>query len=199
MRDAFEDPNPWTATQVAAWCGASSRTVHAWLVNGRLRGYRLPGRGDWRIPYADLLEFLRKNRMPEPKPLRAGSPRILVVDDDADVARRMASLLRGRGYEVSTAEDGFTAGARMSTLAPDLVLLDLQLRGLDAHGVIERIRTSPEFRKTRVLALSALPEPELSRARQAGADEVLAIPADPDVLTRHVDALLQRKNDSPSL
>jgi CheY-like chemotaxis protein len=91
------------------------------------------------------------------------SPRtILVVDDDRPFARLLTRMLSSgpRRYEVRTAADGRDGLAKMEATAPDLVLLDLSMPGLDGAGVLERMRADPRLAATPVIMLSAHVEGE---------------------------------------
>lgn len=63
----LQDKQIYTTGQVAVMCGCAPRTVSNWFDSGRLRGYRIPGSNDRRIPREQLLRFLRENGMPIPK------------------------------------------------------------------------------------------------------------------------------------
>ncbi len=70
-----------------------------------------------------------------------GQPeRILVVDDDRDACDGMAALLRGRGFDVDTAPDGLAALPKLATFAPDLLLTDHWMPGMDGLSLIRRAR-----------------------------------------------------------
>jgi DNA-binding NtrC family response regulator len=70
--------------------------------------------------------------------------RILVVDDEANARQALADLLREKGYDVDTAADAFKALGKLESFAPQLVLTDLKMPGMDGLGLMERIRSRPE-------------------------------------------------------
>ncbi len=109
--------------------------------------------------------------------------RILVVDDNQDVAESLAMLLRRRGHEVRLAADGAAALALAREEAPDVVLLDLGLPGMDGHEVARRLRQQPGFDKALVVALTgSSSEDDRLRSREAGCDHYFVKPIDPDEL-----------------
>jgi DNA-binding response OmpR family regulator len=115
--------------------------------------------------------------------------RVLVVDDCRDTTASMALLLRAWGYDVRTANDGWAALALAGDYAPDIVLLDIGLPGLDGFQVARRLRQQPGLERAFVLSLSGYgQEADCCRAREAGCDRHLLKPVDPDELQRILEA-----------
>lgn len=102
------------------------------------------------------------------------APRVLVVDDDAQILRAVRTSLQGRGYQVRTAPNGETALDSLSTEAVDLVILDLSLPGIDGQEVIRRLRA---FSDVPVLVLSVRDaQDDKVSALDAGADDYVTKP-----------------------
>jgi two-component system KDP operon response regulator KdpE len=102
------------------------------------------------------------------------APRVLVVDDDAQILRAVRTSLQGRGYQVRTAPNGETALDSLSTEAVDLVILDLSLPGIDGQEVIRRLRA---FSDVPVLVLSVRDaQDDKVAALDAGADDYVTKP-----------------------
>ncbi|MEW8978137.1 MAG: response regulator [Symbiobacterium sp.] len=87
-------------------------------------------------------------------------PHILVADDDLDIARLVAFQLQYTGYEVTLAHDGPTALARARDSAPDLILLDWMMPGLDGLQCLTALKADPSLRHIPVVLMTA-------RAQQA--------------------------------
>ena len=103
--------------------------------------------------------------------------RILVVDDHRDAARVLGLLLDSLGHEVQTATDGQQALDTMSAFHPDVVFLDIGLPQLDGYEVARRVRSSPELRGTKLIALTGWSHAEdKQRTREAGFDQHLVKP-----------------------
>lgn len=182
-----------TSREAGQRCGVSFRTVIRWIERGDLAAYRLPGRGDYRIALSDLQEFTRRHGLPEPvaaAEARPPSNRILIVDDDAPMARAIQRVLRPAGYDTLIATDGFQAGSLLHSFAPSLMTLDLQMPGLDGFGVLHFLRDSAPRPDLRVLVVSGESEQRLREARDLGAHETLAKPFINEQLLATVRGLL---------
>ena len=117
--------------------------------------------------------------------------RILIVEDNADLAGAIEYNLRLEGYEVRTAEDGRTGLAAAREWAPDLVILDLMLPGIDGYEVLRALRS--ERRDVRVMILSArAEEADKVRGFRLDADQYVTKPFGVLELIERVASLLRR-------
>ncbi len=132
-----------------------------------------------------------------PPPPPDGHLRVLVVEDDADVASTFAFLLRRAGHVVALARDGLAAVSEAPSFAPDVVLLDLRLPGLNGHAVAERLREMTWEHRPLIIAITGFAE-EWQRLRptETGVDLCLRKPTDPatllGLLSRWADGLRNR-------
>jgi len=133
--------------------------------------------------------------MPDP----AVAPRILVVEDEASLARGIAFNLNAEGYAVDCIADGREAsdlltrpGAR-SSKGHDLVLLDVMLPNLDGFSVVKAARESGNRTPILMLTAKGLPE-DVVEGLEAGADDYLPKPFDLTVLLARVKSLLRRRD-----
>jgi two-component system, OmpR family, response regulator MprA len=116
---------------------------------------------------------------------------ILVVDDDAPIRRMLDRALRAEGYDVATAVDGGDALAAVERSAPDLVVLDVAMDGVDGLAVCRRLRA--KGLSLPVLLLTARDAvPDRVAGLDAGADDYLVKPFATDELLARVRALLRR-------
>ena len=107
--------------------------------------------------------------------MRPGNPSILIVDDEPDITRTFAQILRTEGYDVMTAPNGPTALAILRDHPVDVMLLDLAMPGMDGLAVLRAIRTLPMH--TAVVVISAHIEPAgEAEAKRLGAAAVLSKP-----------------------
>lgn len=116
--------------------------------------------------------------------------RILVVDDDDDIRELLRQLLERAGHEVADAADGRAGLRELYANAPDLVILDVTMPGLDGWTTLERIR---ELTDVPVLMLTAR-DAELERVRglKSGADDYVVKPFGRQELAARVEVLLRR-------
>ena len=114
------------------------------------------------------------------------SKRILIVEDTEDNRQIMRDLLSNAGYEVLEAEDGAAGVAAAERHKPDLILMDIQLPGIDGHEATRRIKAQPALANIPVIAVTsyALSGDE-DKARAAGCDGYVTKPFSPrDLLAR---------------
>jgi CheY-like chemotaxis protein/two-component sensor histidine kinase len=121
--------------------------------------------------------------IPHAKP--NASQRVLVVDDNRDAAESLGMLLEMEHCKVSVAFDGLQALEALETFKPDIALLDIGMPGMDGYELARRIRATPRGRKLVLVALTGWSQADdKKRAADAGFDEHLTKPVDPDVLNR---------------
>jgi DNA-binding response OmpR family regulator len=122
--------------------------------------------------------------------------RVLVVEDAPEFVELLVGLLEREGYEVESAVDGPSAVAAAEASAPDLIVLDLTLPGLDGVEVCRRIRT---FSDAYVLMLTARDD-EVDRVMglEVGADDYVTKPFSPRELVARVRAMLRRPRSGPA-
>ena len=104
--------------------------------------------------------------------------RVLVIDDNSDAAESLRDLLALEGHEVETALDGAQGIAKAREYAPDVVLCDIGLPGIDGYEVAKALRAAPAPRRAFLIALTGYARPEdQARAMDAGFDAHLAKPS----------------------
>jgi CheY-like chemotaxis protein/anti-sigma regulatory factor (Ser/Thr protein kinase) len=109
--------------------------------------------------------------------------RILVVEDNVDVADKLTALLRRDGHEVRLERDGAAAVAAVCAFQPSAVLLDIALPVMDGYQVARQIRQQPGLENVVIVGLSGYTHEEAQRrAADAGFDELLGKPIDLNVL-----------------
>jgi PAS domain S-box-containing protein len=122
-----------------------------------------------------------------PPAARRTTRRILVVEDNEDAREILRMQLRLEGHEVHEAADGPSGVAATAAVAPDVVLIDVGLPGLDGYEVARRIRTTPEGKDVVLIALTGYGQAEdRRRALAAGFDVHLTKPVVPDHLARAI-------------
>jgi putative two-component system response regulator len=125
---------------------------------------------------------------------------VLVVEDEALNLALLVRLLSVEGYEVLTAVDGESALAAIERHSPDVILLDVQLPGLDGFEVCRRVKQTPATRLTPVIMITGLQAREYRiEGINAGADDFLAKPFDVQELYARVRSLLRLKRYTDDL
>ncbi|MFG0305465.1 MAG: response regulator [Phycisphaerales bacterium JB040] len=143
-----------TTGEVAKICNVAPRTVSKWFDSGQLKGYRIPGSKDRRIPVAELYRFMKAHNIPMDG-ITSGSTRVLVVDADAEVCAVLERVLTEQtSYEVHTAHTGFAAGLECERFRPHVILIDVHLNGAEPSDLAAIIRSSSQLQMTRLLAMS---------------------------------------------
>ena len=129
--------------------------------------------------------------------------RVLAVDDHADNLVSLAALLRGYlpGCQVATASDGPEALRLARSLQPDVILLDVQMPGMDGHQVCQALKADPATRHVPVVFLTALSATPASRVRalECGGDAFLSKPVEPGELMAQVRAMVRLKQAEEAL
>jgi excisionase family DNA binding protein len=162
-----------TTGEVAQICHVAPRTVSKWFDSGKLRGYRIPGSRDRRIPADQLIAFMRAHDIPLDT-LEGGLCRILLVDEHVDPG--LLDELRSSGrFDVQTAADGFQAGMAAQQSHPHVMVLNGD-SGEDAAAICRNIRGSSALQSTRVAVSLAEADQRRDELLAAGFDAVLGRP-----------------------
>jgi CheY-like chemotaxis protein len=118
--------------------------------------------------------------------------RILIVDDNVTNLKLVSYLMKAKGYEVATAVDAESALEEVSSRPPRLILMDLQLPGIDGLELTRRLKSNPTTRSIKIIAVTAYAmKGDQERALAAGCDDYVTKPIDtralPDTIARHLD------------
>jgi two-component system, OmpR family, phosphate regulon response regulator PhoB len=123
----------------------------------------------------------------------ASAPRILVVEDESDLALLLAHNLGAEGYVVESVERGDEAELRLAEITPDLVILDWILPGVSGLEICRRLRTRENTRTLPVIMVTARgEEAERVRGLSVGADDYLVKPFSVPELMARARGLLRR-------
>lgn len=131
----------------------------------------------------------------EPEPEPQSSPLILLAEDNLANIQTLSSYLTAKGYELILAKDGTEAIDQAQEQQPDLILMDIQMPGMDGLEAMERIRQEPWGADVPIIALTALAmESDQQRCLQAGADDYLSKPVKLKHLVTRIEELLNRSS-----
>src|SRR6266700_954976 len=150
-------------------------------------------------PTADaLVEHFELLEEPAPPP-RSGphglpAVKVLLVDDEDSLRKVMRDLLERDGYDVAEARDGVQALDQIDRVGPDIIVLDLNLPGLDGYGVLSHLRSRPATAAIPVIVLTAKGDEDNEvRVFELGADDFLTKPFRARALSARLEAVLGRR------
>lgn len=182
--------NVLTTGEVARICNVAPRTVSKWFDSGKLRGYRIPGSRDRRIPVDELSRFMKQHNIPAHE-LLTNTTRILMVGHWLEQQSEMVSALAEQGgYEVQTVGNTFQLGVTLVRFAPHVILINVDDPDLDAQSLCTAIRSDEESQGVRVVAFvehaSVVKTQELLRS---GFDDYVTS-ADPHELIKCIEQVV---------
>lgn len=172
-----------TTGEVAKICNVAPRTVSKWFDSGSLRGYRIPGSKDRRIPLSELMKFMRAHGIPMDG-LTSGRTRVLIVDDEHEITGTLQRILGEQtNYEVRVAAGAFQAGLECERFKPHVLLLDMHLGEANGTGsnearqLAQMIRETESLQMTRIIAMSSkLTDGQAHSLRSLGFESFLRKP-----------------------
>ena len=177
-----------TTGDVAKICHVAPRTVSKWFDNGQLKGYRIPGSKDRRIPVSELIRFMKVHNMPTAE-LAVGTIRILVADSNDQTASALADILQNKaGYEVRTARSSFETGAALQKFAPHVLLISLLADDIEARSICQGIRENEDLGTIKIVAIAnQLSDSESQALLRKGFDGYLPLSADAAEVIRKIE------------
>jgi excisionase family DNA binding protein len=181
-----------TTFEAARICRVSYNTIKNWIKRALLPAYRTAG-GHLRINLEDLKIFCREQGIPMDEFAEPTRRKILIVDDEEDVREAISDALSGypEKLDIYAASDGFEAGSIMTSVRPDVVILDLVMPGMDGFKVCQNIRKSPALTHVKIMVLTGFAsDRNVERASDLGADLCLSKPIDRTVLFESIGSLL---------
>jgi excisionase family DNA binding protein len=166
-----------TTGEVAKICNVAPRTVSKWFDSGSLKGYRIPGSRDRRIPVSELIKFMKAHGIPLDG-IASGRTRVLVVDDDRQVVDTLEKVLTEQtSYEVKTSINAFQAGMECERFRPHVLLMDIHVGENDARMLVDQVRKNEHLQFTKIIAMSGkLTDGQAQGLRPAGFDGFLKKP-----------------------
>jgi len=180
--------NVLTTGDVAKICNVAPRTVSKWFDNGQLKGYRIPGSKDRRIPVNELIRFMKVHNMPTAS-LPVGKIRVLIADSNDKTSSALADVLQSEGdYEVQTVQSNFETGAVVQKFAPHVLLVSLLAEGINAMGICKYIRANEDLRTIKIIALvNQLSDSESEALLQKGFDGYVPYSADGTEVIKRIE------------
>lgn len=183
---------------IAEVCGVGPAGVRVWIRSGKLKAHSTPG-GQYRIDPSDAAEFFQKHGMWIPPLLEPWlRKKVLVIDDTLDIQEMIRLALSGLNidYEMNHAGTGYEGCLLAGSLQPDLIILNLNMSGMNGIDVCNVLKARSETQTVRILAVAAS-EGDLKseRVSKCGADALLAKPFDVVRLQGEIRDLLLRPRE----
>jgi excisionase family DNA binding protein len=176
-----------TTGEVAKICNVAPRTVSKWFDSGQLKGYRIPGSKDRRIPTDELVHFMRLHNMPTDS-LVSGLTRVLILDSHTSAGQDMAKKLsEAMPLEVQVVETSFEAGIVTQRFCPHVMIVDFHAKGVDASRICQVVRSFEEFQTMRIMALAGhLSESECAALLDKGFDDYILDPMNISLVSQKI-------------
>jgi two-component system, chemotaxis family, chemotaxis protein CheY len=121
---------------------------------------------------------------------------ILVIEDDPDARLLIQSVLIHAGFLVVLAADGQEGLEKVPSSSPDLIVTDVAMPRLNGLGLIQRIRSTPDFQRVPILAITSFGTERAMEAIRAGANRALARPVRNELMLEFVNDLLKQNDGS---
>jgi CheY-like chemotaxis protein len=128
------------------------------------------------------------------------SEHVLIVDDNPTNLKLLRIILEQEGYDVATANDAEEALRRLAHAKPRMILMDIQLPGIDGLELTRRLKADPRYTGTVIIALTAYAmKGDEEKARAAGCDGYITKPIDAEQLPRTLAAYLAGRSPAVEL
>jgi len=185
----------FTTGQVAKICKVAPRTVSKWFDSGRLKGYRIPGSQDRRIPREFLIRFLKEHGMPLGDLEDEAMAKILIVAQDQVLIENLKrELPPERAFKVAVASSGFEAGIQAESFHPDCIITDFSIGKLEAMQICQNLRKNSDFGETILIALLPDDGQPMSFDRSA-INETFKKPFDSKLLAERLRTLIGSRKE----
>ena len=184
----------FTTGQVAKICKVAPRTVSKWFDSGRLRGYRIPGSQDRRIPRDNLIRFLKEHGMPLGELEEEGWHKILIIGAEKLLIDRVRELLpEDEDYKYELANSGFEAGIQAESFHPDTIIIDLSMGRSEGLQISQNLRRNPHYEQSLLVALASEDEASPETLTNYGFTDIFKKPFDVALLAEKVRTVADEK------
>ena len=143
-----------TTGEVANICKVAPRTVSKWFDSGKLRGYRIPGSKDRRIPKAELLDFMDRHGIPHNGLASDKQTALAVGRNISSNNSHLEEVLARNGFELYSTDSAFGAGVLAERIKPRIIFWEIEAHRQNIASIAQNIRTIAKLPKTRVIALT---------------------------------------------
>lgn len=169
-------------------CNVAPRTVSKWFDSGQLKGYRIPGSKDRRIPLRELLQFMREHDIPVSN-TDGDKLRVLIIDNRIDYGRNLSESLGKAGdFEIKCATNIFEAGLLALKFSPNVILIDLMNSSIEAQQICSYVQKTEELQHCSLVALAGgLSQAEAERLHTYGFDRIIVNSCDMSAIAEAIE------------
>ena len=186
----------FTTGQVAKICKVAPRTVSKWFDSGRLKGYRIPGSQDRRIPREQLIRFLKDHGMPLGELEEEEWHKVLLIGTEKLFNDRLREALpESEDFKYEVANSGFEAGTLAQSFHPDTIVIDLGLGRSESVQIVTNLRRNEAYMSTLIVGLAGEDEAEPEKLVEYGFNEVFKKPFDVALLSERIKTVAEQKRE----
>lgn len=149
----FAHTQVFTTGQISKICQVAPRTVSKWFDTGHLRGYRIPGSNDRRVPRENLVEFMVAHGLPLGPLAVLQRLKVLLVGADESLRDRLQAELPATHYDLAAVSTAFEAGTQAAMELPACVIVDAAIGRVEAEGMARGLRSGRGERTPLLIAL----------------------------------------------
>ena len=186
----------FTTGQVAKICKVAPRTVSKWFDSGRLKGYRIPGSQDRRIPREQLIRFLKEHGMPLGELEEEEWHKVLLIGTEKLFNDRLREFLpENEDFKFELANSGFEAGILAGSFHPDTIIIDLGLGRAESIQIVSNLRKDDSYTGTLIVGLASEDEATPEQLGQYGFNDVFKKPFDVALLGEKIKSIAEAKRE----
>lgn len=187
----------FTTGQVAKICKVAPRTVSKWFDSGRLKGYRIPGSQDRRIPREQLIRFLKEHGMPLGELEEEEWHKVLLIGTEKLFNERIKELLpENDDFKYQLANSGFEAGMLAGNFHPDTIIIDLGLGRSEAIQIAGNLRRDDGNAATLIIGLASEDEAAPEKLGEYGFNDIFKKPFDVALLGEKIRSIAEAKREA---
>lgn len=186
----------FTTGQVAKICKVAPRTVSKWFDSGRLKGYRIPGSQDRRIPREQLIKFLKDYGMPLGELEEEEWHKVLLIGTEKLFNDRLRELLpENDDFKFELANSGFEAGTLAQSFHPDTIIIDLGLGRFESIQITANLRRNEAYTTVLIIGLAGEDEAEPEKLKEQGFNDIFKKPFDTAMLAATIRNIAEAKRE----
>ncbi|MFC2048660.1 response regulator [Elusimicrobiota bacterium] len=182
------DNKIYTTFEIAKQLNVDISSVSNWIDSGKLKAYRTPG-GHRRVKKKELIKFTSDYNMPLTAD-KSDELNVLIVDDEERVRNTIKRKVAGSYPQITVYEagDGFTAGKVLASERIDLLILDIQMPGMNGYEVMAQIKSDEKLGNPGIIIITGFPENGIKeKIITMGAKELLIKPFDINELAEAIE------------